>query len=173
MDAKTKALWDGTSFPEGALLFYTGGDIIDVLIRMDAGVKAIFGGFHPTHVAVSMGKSGKAICAWAGGPRAVMLRNQIDRNSDLAGTLQARMLPAPLDPMRFSHVLMNQINKPYDYVGLLGDPLYNITRVRMDGGPPKTFHCSSLLAWGLAGMGIAWDKPARAVTPQDLWNRFQ
>ena len=158
MDAVTKALFDGRTFARGALIAYHGDGITDVLIRLGSG--SFF-----THVAVALGpgrgSGNDAVCAWQG--------SGVIENFAAFQQIpcEARMLPADLIEPIIS-AMLRQVGKQYDYIVLLAKPLLNIFHRKMGGGPPNSFHCSSLIAF--AWPEHDFKKPLRAVSPQDCFN---
>lgn len=152
IDGKTKALFDPQGhFPRGTLLFYADNGIGDILIRLGSGS-------YWSHVAVALG-DGRRVEAWQGVGVQIM-------GGDFLQTPNFAARKCPIDPNFITAKILAQVGKPYDYLGLLANPLRNIFHSDMRGGPPDSFHCSSLIAYA-AGLT---SKPYRAFTPQDAFN---
>ena len=160
MDKMTQSLLVDNKFVRGAIVLYA--DPSDVLIRI--GERGYW-----SHVAVSLG-TGKAICSFfpMGG-----VTDKYDANQQF--DLCARMYPGDVEA--FIARLQSHVGKPYDMpVGWLAAFAWKWLRVRVGGGPPAAFTCSSLLAycWGpsvVAGwLSPFGGVPVRATTPQDVRN---
>lgn len=150
--------------PRGTIVVYHADYAVDLAIR-------VLSGSYWSHVAVARG-DGSAICAWAGSGG--MRRGVIGDFADFAPwpALYRRLEPKGVDVENLIATLTAQIGKPYDYLGLIADPIENVFHIKMGGGPPKAFHCSGLVSWALAQQGFHWMKPLRAITPDDIFHRF-
>lgn len=159
MDALTKSLLiplgtnGAVAFKRGSVIAYHANGIADVLIRIGSGA-------YYTHVAVALG-DGTAICSFPGVGVCIM------NDGAMASVVcDARMYPEDAEVL--IERMVSERGKPYDFLGLMGDPLFNWFGYRLRGGSPNTFHCSSLIAY--SSPHLTWDKPYRAVTPQDVFN---
>jgi cell wall-associated NlpC family hydrolase len=164
VDNITKALFDGTKFKRGSVVFYHSNYPGDILIRLGSGS-------YFSHVAVAQG-DGSAVCAWQGG--AGMPSGVINVFQDYNATFDIEARTFPGDAEALLKEMNAQLGKPYDYCGLLANPIWNIFRVKDAGGVPDAFHCSSLVAYAWSELAplparIA-GKPFRAITPQDVYN---
>lgn len=166
MDAESQALFDGSKFARGTIVFYHSNFPGDILIRLGSG--SFF-----SHVAVAQG-DGSAVCAWQGG--AGMPSGVIDVFQDYNPNgfiIEARKFAG--DSEKLLSEMRAQLGKPYDYAGLLSNPIGNIFHLPIGGGVPDKFHCGSLVAYAWSKVPFPvpdriGKKPFRAITPQDLFN---
>lgn len=150
-------------FPRGAVICYAGRSLYDIAIRT-------FSGSHITHCAVAMG-DGSAIQAQWGGP--VRYCGEREASNIIYG------FAYPGDVEKFISTLKTHIGRPYDYLGLLNVPLWNMTRACVDPNLARTVarFCSTLIAdavrydEGFKEKIAPW-KPLHAVDPQDIYNHF-
>ena len=155
MDAKTKSLVNVLGhYPRGTMLFYADNTPGDFLIRLGSGS-------YWSHCAVALG-NGQRIESWQGVGVRIM-------GGDFLQTPAFAARKCPVDPEILIASMQKQLGKPYDYLGWFANPLQNIFGFRMAGGPPDSFHCSSLIDFASAG-AVSPRKPYRAVTPQDVYN---
>lgn len=136
------------AFKRGSLVFSNGGGIVDGIIRIGQG----FRGY--THVGVALG-TGKMIAAVA--LHGVTLQDDFQQLK----ALEAR--PYPGDVEEFISRVQSFIGDPYDYLALLlaiGIPVGG-------HGPPKSFTCSSLVAYC---MGV---QSFRGTAPEQIWQALK
>lgn len=151
--------------PKGSLVFYHANYPADIAIR-------IFSGSFFSHIGVANG-DGSITCALFSADS--VTKNYQDHYPNNEGITV--VLSCPVDIDKLVAEMQLQLEKHYDYIGLLANPLYNLSRgiIKMSGGAPSKFHCSELVAWALSQVDskITWNKPWRAITPDDVYKRFQ
>ena len=162
----------------GALVFYHGETLADHIIDGWERMTEHGGGRYWSHVAIAKG-DGTAICAWAGGggiPRGVtdkFLDHYVDPKPgwQTYGAMPQSLAPNAGGVLDLYNAARWYLGDPYDYIGLLADPLWDAFKFKMPGGPPRRFTCSSLVGYLLmsSAWGYRWNKPVRALTPDDIY----
>lgn len=162
----------------GDIVFYRGNSLADDVIAgweqvAERMAQTIGKRTYWTHVAIAKG-GGSAICAWAGGGgmKSGVIANYMDRyQNPKPGQVTRVLTPLPKRGVDLYADALSFVGRPYDFVGLASDPLWDLFRYRMNcGGPPESFTCSSLVGFLLMRYGHLWaPKPVRALTPDDIF----
>lgn len=145
------------SYPRGTLIFVqsSGNFLSDILIRLASGSGVV-------HCGIADG-TGKMLNA----------RGTVCYSNEVEGTEIAKPWPGTPEQLEKAFVfLTQQLGKPYDYLHLVANPIWNLTHWDIGCSAPKRWVCSTLLAAAMreVGLDVAPQKPLATITPQDLLN---